>query len=168
MKFNTVLAPALMMGGALLFPVQNASAQLPLRAKIGGYMPQSDENGNLSFVGEVDAQIPNFGQGRYLLSAGYISGGGLRLIPVTLGRYFSPPNLLSRATGNVYIGAGLGPYFVRVRNDGDSESKTTLGGYATVGYQFPNPYFLEAKYHLVGKVNGVKPGGLALTVGRRF
>lgn len=53
--------------------------------------------------------------------------------------------------------------------NGDSHDKTTLGGFGQIGYQFPNPYFVEAKYQaVVGKADGLTPNGLLLFVGRRF
>ncbi len=42
-----------------------------------------------------------------------------------MGRYFAPPNPASSLTGNVYFGAGLGPYFLRASNGGGSTSKTS-------------------------------------------
>ncbi len=148
---------------------------IPVRAKIGILQRTGDAKalaGGTAFNIEADVAIPNLGQGKYLVSAGYSqssgNGGKLRMIPVTIGRYFSPPNPLQSATGNVYFGAGLGPYFVRASNGARSENKTTVGGYGVVGYQFPKQFFVEAKYHIVGSVAGVNPGGLALMVGTRF
>ncbi len=83
-------------------------------------------------------------------------------------RLFSPPNPARGVTGNVYFGAGLGAYFLKATAPGVSESKTRPGLFGVVGYQFPNPFFLEAKYHLTGKVAGVSANGLALMVGRHF
>lgn len=168
MKHTDLLVPALLALGALNCAPRSAQAQLALRGKLGAYLPRDRDTSRTAFLGEADAILPNFGAGRYVVSAGYIQGGGLRIVPLTIGRYFSPPNPLGSITGNVYAGVGLGPYFVRASSNGDSQSKTTLGGYAVVGYQLPNPYFVEAKYHLVGKVGGVRPSGLALAVGRRF
>ena len=151
------------------------TGRLPVRAKIGVLLRSGDAKdlaGGTAFNIEADVAIPNLGQGKYLVSAGYSqsssNGGKLRMIPVTIGRYFSPFNPLKSATGNVYFGAGLGPYFVRASDGVRSESKTTIGGYGVVGYQFPQKYFIEAKYHVVGSVAGVNPGGLALMIGTKF
>ena len=148
---------------------------IPVRAKIGVLLHSGDAKdlaGSTAFNIEADVAIPNLGQGKYLVSAGYSqsssNGGKLRVIPVTIGRYFSPFNPLKSATGNVYFGAGLGPYFVRASDGVRSESKTTIGGYGVVGYQFPRKYFVEAKYHVAGSVAGVNPGGLALMIGTKF
>ena len=71
-------------------------------------------------------------------------------------------------TGNIYAGAGLGAYLVRAQTPVASESKTTVGGFGVVGYQFPSKLFVEAKYHIAGRVNGARPGGLAVMVGTSF
>ena len=65
---------------------------------------------------------------------------------------------------------GIGAYFLQGDDGiGSSESKTTFGGFAQAGYQFPNPYFVEAKYQLVAeKADGLSANGLMLFVGRRF
>ncbi len=149
---------------------------VPVRAKIGAFFPQgSGQNigGSTAFDLEADIAIPSLGAGRTFATIGYeqgsSNGGKLRVIPVTIGRFFSPPNPAKSLTGNVYLGAGLGPYFVRASNAvGGSESKVTVGGFGVVGYQFPNPYFIEAKYHVAGKVSGINPGGFALLIGRHF
>lgn len=156
--------------------VAQVTGLIPLRAKIGVLMPRSsakDFAGSTHLNGEVDVRIPHLGAGETFLTAGYSEGSRngrkLRMIPVTLTRLFGPPNPLAGATGNVYFGAGAGPYFVRARGGGVSDSATKLGGFGLLGYQFPNKFFVEAKYHLVsGKVAGVRPNGLALLVGRSF
>lgn len=139
-------------------------------------MPQDSDtrrfSGSTQFNIEADLALPNIGLGKYFVSAGYSqgsrNGNKLRVVPVTIGRMFSPINPARSITGNVYFGAGLGPYFLRASNGVASASKTTIGAYGVVGYQLPNPYFVEAKYHLTGKVAGINPSGLAVMVGRRF
>jgi hypothetical protein len=149
---------------------------IPVRVKLGVLYPTDSTTrtatGSVHLGGEVDVALPKLLGGKYIVSAGYFNGsdGGnkLRMIPVTIGRYFQPPNPAKSLTGNVYAGAGIGAYFVRGQVGGVSDSKTTIGGYGSVGYQFPNPFFVEAKYHIAGKVNGLRPGGLTLMVGRHF
>ena len=149
---------------------------IPVRAKLGILYPTStttrNATGSVHLGGEVDVALPKLFGGKYFVTAGYFdgsdSGNKLRMIPVTIGRYFQAPNPAKSLTGNVYAGAGLGAYFVRGQVGGVSDSKTTVGGYGAVGYQFPNPYFIEAKYHIAGKVNGLRPGGVTLMVGRHF
>jgi hypothetical protein len=172
---TVALGAALFSAAALPAGAQDTGL-IPVRAKIGALYPTNgntrDLTGNFHLGGEVDVAIPRFLGGRYIASVGYTQGseGGnkLRMIPVTIGRYFQPPNPAKGLTGNVYTGLGVGAYFVKGTVGGVSDNKTTLGGYGVVGYQFPNPYFVEAKYHLVGKVNGLRPGGLAVMVGRHF
>lgn len=149
---------------------------IPVRAKLGLLYPSNSNTrnatGSLHLGGEVDVTIPKFLGGRYIASLGITqgsdNGGRVRMIPVTIGRYFQPPNPAKSVTGNVYFGAGAGLYFLNGKVAGVSDSKTSIGGYGVVGYQLPNPYFVEAKYHLTGKVNGLRAGGLAVMVGRHF
>ena len=171
---------ALAVTGALLLGVSAVQAQdtglIPVRAKLGILYPTDtatrNATGSVHLGGEVDVALPKFLGGKYFVSAGYLEGsrGGnkLRMIPLTIGRYFQAPNPAKSLTGNVYAGAGLGAYLVRGQVGAVSDSKTTIGGYGAVGYQFPNPYFIEAKYHIAGKVNGLRPGGLTLMAGRHF
>ena len=174
------IAGALTLAGLSFGAARPAQAQdtglIPVRAKIGGIYPTSgdtrDLTGSAHFGGEVDVALPKLLGGKYLISAGFFqgseSGNKLRMIPLTIGRYFQPPNPAKALTGNVYTGVGLGAYFLKGQVGAVSDSKVVPGGYGVVGYQFPNPYFVEAKYHLVGKVSGLRPGGLAIMVGRHF
>jgi hypothetical protein len=152
---------------------QPAAAQtggiLPLRIKAGVLLP---EDGGTAFNGEVDLAIPTLGAGRTLITAGYAegkeNGRRLRIIPVTVARIFSPPNPAAGVTGNIYFGLGVGAYFLRASGGGVSEEKTRVGGFGVAGYQFPSTFFVEAKYHVAGKVAGLSPNGVALLLGRRF
>jgi hypothetical protein len=150
---------------------------VPVRAKVGVFLPRGDARdfaGSTHFNAEADVTVPIalFGPGRTVVTAGFYQGSDdgrkLRMIPVTIGKVFSPPNPAGRITGNVYFGAGVGAYFLRASDDGDSESKTRPGAYAMAGYQFPSAFFVEAKYHVVGSVGGISPNGLAIMVGRQF
>jgi len=149
---------------------------VPVRVKLGVLLPQDNDTkdfaGSTHLNGEVDVSLPNFGQGKYIFTAGYSQGsrdgGKLRVIPLTVARVFGPPNPLSGIIGNVYFGVGAGAYLLKASSAGDSESKTTIGGFGVIGYQFPNPYFVEAKYHVAGSVRGISPNGLAILVGRHF
>jgi len=70
-----------------------------------------------------------------------------------------------------FVGAGLGAYILQFRdngqNSGDSESK--FGGSFFGGAEFFTSKTVsvkaEARYHIVPKVNGFNPSGLALTIG---
>ena len=179
-KTIAAMAGALALAGLTLGAARPASAQdtglIPVRAKIGVLMPTAggtrDATGSVHFGAEADVALPRLFGGKYMISAGIFqgsdSGNKLRMIPVTIGRFIQAPNPAKSLTGNIYGGLGVGAYFVRAEVAGASDSKVTIGGYGSVGYQFPNPYFIEAKYHLVGKVNGLRPGGLMVAVGRHF
>lgn len=179
MKQAWTTVAALAVCGSLGLGVKPAAAQgtglIPVRAKIGVFLPQGDAKdfaGSTHFNGEIDVSPPNLGQGKFTFTAGYYQGSEnghkLRMVPITVGRTFAPPNPVSGVTGNPYFGLGAGPYFLRASGAGASESKTTIGGFGMAGYQFPNKFFVEAKYHLAGKVAGISPRGLALMVGRSF
>ena len=70
-----------------------------------------------------------------------------------------------------FAGAGLGIYFVQAKDDGESvgDSETKVGATLFGGAEFftsPSVSIKgEARYHIVGDVFGVNPGGLALSVG---
>ena len=177
----SLFIPAVAVCGAALIPARAAHAQgvglLPLRVKIGAVLPTQSETkdraGDIIPAAELDVRIPKLfsgGKGGTYASIGYQDRGGLRTIPLTLSRTFAPINPLKAATGNPYFGLGIGAYFLNGDNGiGASKSKTTFGGFAQAGYQFPNPYFIEAKYQLVaGKADGLSPNGLVLFVGRKF
>ena len=158
-------------GAALLTP-RLAHAQstglFPFRAKIGALLPSNsatqDRAGNTIPAAELDIKIPRFLGGSFA-SIGYQDRGDLRTIPLTISRTYGPANPLQAVTGNLYFGLGAGVYFL----NGNSSSKTTVGGFGQIGYQFPNPYFVEAKYQaVIGKADGLTPNGLLLFVGRRF
>lgn len=177
-NWKAVVTLAVVVGGCTTF-MKLAAAQVTdlvsVRGKVGVFLPRGDARdfaGSTHFNAEVDVAVPFLGAGRTFVSAGYYQGseGGrkLRMIPLTIGKVFSPPNPASGITGNLYFGAGVGAYLLRASGHGDSESKTRPGAFAMAGYQFPNAYFVEAKYHIVGSVGGVSPRGLALMVGRSF
>jgi hypothetical protein len=75
--------------------------------------------------------------------------------------------------GNVhpFLGAGIGLYFVQPKDNGESigDSETKLGATLFGGAEFfTGPTFSvkgEARYHIVGDVFGLNPGGLAVTIG---
>ena len=153
-----------------------AQAQSSFDVKVGIFAPTSgqlrDNSGSTDFDVEGEYHIPNFGQGHYVVSTGYLqnfnSGGRLRVIPLTVGRISSPWNPAGGVTGHVYYGYGIGAYFLHAANNGVSDSNTRLGGYGLVGYHFPSAYFVEAKYIATGKVLGTDVNGIALLVGRNF
>lgn len=70
-----------------------------------------------------------------------------------------------------FVGAGLGTYFLQERDNGNNfgDSETKLGGTVFAGAEFftSNTFAVkgEARYHIVQKVRGFNPSGLALTIG---
>lgn len=72
-----------------------------------------------------------------------------------------------------FVGAGLGTYFLQVRDSGHNvgESETKLGGTIFGGLEFfTSDTFAvkgEARYHIVTKWGGYNPSGLALTIGAK-
>ena len=177
MSLRFCLLPATLAAIVALLPARAARAQstglLPLRVKVGALLPSNsstkDRAGSVIPAAELDLRIPRFLGGSFA-SIGYQDRGGLRTVPITISRTFGPANPLQAVTGNVYFGVGAGVYLLQGDDGiGSSRSKTTLGGFGQVGYQFPNPYFVEAKYQaVVGKADGLTPNGLLLFVGRRF
>ncbi len=175
---TSLLIPAIALCGAALLPARAAQAQdtglLPVRVKIGALLPTDsttkDQAGDIIPAAELDVKIPRLFGGNTFASIGYQDRGGLRTVPLTISRTFGPKNPLKIVTGNPYFGLGAGVYFLNGDDGvGSSESKTTVGGFAQAGYQFPNPYFIEAKYQLVAqKADGLSANGLLLFVGRRF
>ncbi len=175
MKFPVLLGACA--ASAALIGAHPAQAQstglLPFRAKVGALFPTDtntrDRAASTILAGELDLKIPRFLGGSFA-SIGYQDGGGLRTIPITISRTYGPANPLKAVTGNVYFGLGAGVYFLQGDDGiGSSHSKTTLGGFGQIGYQFPNPYFIEAKYQgVIGKADGLTPNGLLVFVGRRF
>ena len=167
-------------GGALLLSARPAQAQLgsplPIRAKLGVLLLQDGDTkdfaGDVLYGGEIDVTAPLPGAGQTVFTAGYFEGrrGGrtYRVIPLTVSQVYSPPNPAAGLTGNVYFGVGAGAYLLRASGNGESENKTTFGGFALAGYQFPSALFVEGKYHLAGGVNGLSPNGLSIMLGRRF
>lgn len=172
---------AFLLAGAALFascPAARAQGSIiPVRVKVG-ILNASDGDvrrsvGTPLFQGEVDVALPSTSPGKTYVSVGYMerrkNGGTFRVVPLTISRVYSPPNPASRLTGNVYTGAGIGAYLLHASGGGDSENKTTIGGFVVVGYQFPTPYFVEAKYHqTAGGVKSLSPNGLAISAGYRF
>jgi hypothetical protein len=170
---------ALALSSVLVAPSAHAQSTgiLPVRIKIGALLPT--QSAARTFAGsvvpsaEVDVRIPSFLGGSFAsigIQERSKSGGRLRVIPLTISRTFSPPNPAGRITGNVYGGLGAGLYFLNARGDtGTSVSRTTLGGFAQIGYQTPSKFFIEAKYQLTAqRASGVSPNGLLLFVGRSF
>jgi hypothetical protein len=74
-------------------------------------------------------------------------------------------------TVHPFVGAGVGAYFVQRKENGESvgDSETKLGATLFGGAEFFTGRTVsvkgEARYHLIGDVFGLNPGGLAVTIG---
>jgi hypothetical protein len=70
-----------------------------------------------------------------------------------------------------FAGVGLGAYFIQAKDNGQTigDSRTRLGGNLLAGVEFftSNRFSVkgEGRYHIVSKVDGYNPSGLALTIG---
>jgi hypothetical protein len=70
-----------------------------------------------------------------------------------------------------FVGVGIGTYFLQFRDNGNNagDSRTKIGGTLFGGVEFftSNTFAVkgEARYHVVSKVDGFNPSGLALTIG---
>ena len=181
-KIGTMTAALLLAGGSWLGASGTAHAQLgksplPLRIKAGVLLPSDGDTkdfaGSTLYGVEADLSVPLPGAGQSTFTAGYFegrkNGRTFRVIPLTISQIFSAPNPASGLTGNLYYGLGTGVYLLRASGNGDSEDKTTFGGFGVVGYQLPSgAFFIEGKYHVAGSVAGLSPRGLSFTLGRRF
>ena len=180
-QIRTAVILAAVLGGAAFLGGKPAWAQvgspIPIRLKLGVLLPQDGDTkravGDSLFGAEIDFTIPVPGAtGRTVLSAGYFerskSGGKFRVVPLTVSQVFSPPNPAAALTGNVYYGLGLGMYLLRASSGGVSDEATRFGGFVVAGYQFPNAYFVEGKYHVAGDVAGLSPNGITVMLGRRL
>lgn len=185
--------------GVLVAAPRAAQAQgrtlFPIRLKLGVYLPSDKDTRNISssrhLSGEVEVALNRTGSsgGQTLLSVGYSYKSGsdfesqssYQVIPVSLTQIISPPKRAGRATSNIYYGAGVGLYFVRVFDTVDttrltpsstfvySKRRTLIGASIVAGYQTPSSFFIEGKYHIVtGTVEGYSPNGLSLFVGVRL
>lgn len=181
MSLKLRLPLGLALGTLALVAPRPAQAQttglIPLRVKVGAALPSSgttrENAGSVVPAAEVDVRIPRFLGGSYF-TAGIQSrshnGGHLNVIPLTISRTFQPGNPVDALTGSPYFGIGAGAYLLNGKKAGnDSDSNVTVGGFGQAGYQFPNKFFVEAKYQLVaGRANGLSANGLLLFVGRSF
>jgi len=150
---------------------------LPVRVKIGALLPSQSSAktyaGSVVPAAEVDVRIPKFLGGSYA-TIGYQergrNGGKLRVVPITISRTFSPNNPAGIVTGNVYFGVGAGAYLLNGEGaTGNSVSRTTLGGFAQIGYQSPAKFFVEAKYQITAqRAAGLSPNGVLVFVGTTF
>jgi len=94
------------------------------------------------------------------VQAGSKDGKHNTIIPITIGEELGLNNKSPLATGNAYVGAGVGAYVI---NQSGISTATRLGGYVDVGYNATQAVFVEGKYQWVDHGSGPM-----LNLGYRF
>ncbi|MBC8135985.1 MAG: hypothetical protein H8F28_08885 [Fibrella sp.] len=157
----------------------------PGRLKIGAFFPQekalrdSTEDVFISLGASVD--LPAQGTTRpfapelYLDSAFHVeeddneasfvgAGIGFRFYPGAK-EGFAVTRLSSP---RLFVGAGVGAYFLRYDIDGVQDDDVKFGGKATIGLDFVEDWALEANYTFTGELNDVEFGGPSVLLSYRF
>lgn len=67
-----------------------------------------------------------------------------------------------------YLTGRIGPYWGRIRDAADSESKIGLNANAELGLLFNETFYIEARYDIFSKLAGVTLDGLSITAGVRL
>ncbi|MBC7804556.1 MAG: hypothetical protein H7145_00195 [Akkermansiaceae bacterium] len=160
-------------------PAENQSEK-PIRIQLGVFLPSDhsirDRTGDAYFSAGLGydlkalsrrADRSEFQSGPYLDFASR-ERGGFQLTDVAVGLqsrvYFAPKSRL-----RPYVGAGLGGYYIKYRQEnGSDDRKFTLGGKAILGLQDRSGLYFETNYTLIEKVRGDLPGGFNLQLGYRF
>jgi hypothetical protein len=149
----------------------NVTELVPLRVKLGVLQPQgrtAETFGSQHYGVQVDIAGSKQADAT-TLSVGYFqarrNGQSMRTIPVLLTKTSEGSSPVSGLTG-FYSGTGFGIYFIDAAGSG---LKQRFGGYFSGGYRVSGGFYVEAQYHLIsGNVNGFRPNGLAILLGRRF
>ena len=74
----------------------------------------------------------------------------------------------STSYGQVYVGAGLGAYFLNASGFFGTSNNTRFGGKVFVGLDLTQGFFLEGGYTYIGSVQGINPSGFMASVGYKF
>jgi opacity protein-like surface antigen len=91
----------------------------------------------------------------------------LRQIPLRVDANYN----WERGKWHPFVGAGFGAYFVQVRNNGEAfgESETAPGFNLGGGIEYFTGRTVsikgEARYHVIGDVQGLSPSGMVFTGG---
>ncbi len=157
----------------------------PGRLKIGAFFPQekslrdATESVFISLGASVD--LPPRGITRpftpeiYIDSAfhieednneaSFVAGGiGFRFYPGA-----KPGFAVTRLSRpRLFVGAGVGAYFLRYDINGVEEDDVKFGGKATLGLDLVNDWALEANYTFTGELNDVGFGGPSVLLAYRF
>ena len=144
----------------------------PTAVSVGAYWPKDDDakrGGSTQIDGDLRYHVPVKDNPitvphSTVLSVGVQAGskGGRHntIIPITIGEELGLNNKSPLATGNGYVGAGVGAYII---NQSGISTAARLGGYVSAGYNFSPAVFGEAKYQFVDHGSGP-----LLNVGYRF
>ena len=157
----------------------------PGRLKVGLFFPQSSDlrdataSTYFSFGGSLD--LPPRGITRpftpelYLDSAFRVddSNNEASLIGGGIGFRFYPgakPGAMARTLNNprLFVGGGVGAYFLRYDIGTASESGVTFGGKASLGLDFEGDWSLEGTYTFVGELENTSFSGFGVLLGYRF
>jgi len=144
----------------------------PTSLSVGAYWPSSDDakrGGSTQIDADLRYHVPvkdnpiTVPHSTVLdigIQAGSKNGNHNTIIPITIGEELGLNNKSPLATGNGYVGAGVGAY---VLNQSGLSTATRLGGYVDAGYNFTQAVFVEGKYQWVDHGSGPM-----LNVGYRF
>ncbi len=156
----------------------------PSRFKIGGFFPDGkslrEHTESVLIALGASLDLPAHGKTRALTPELFIDsafstgknnraslvgvGAGVRLYPGAKNGF-----AVTRLNHPVlYVGAGLGEYFLHYRLDGASASGSKFGGKATIGLDFTDAWGFEANYSFIGKVGDVNFSGPAILAAYRF
>lgn len=161
------------------------SYRKPGRLKIGAFFPQEETLTNntedvfLSLGASVD--LPARGATRpftpelYLDASFHIeedaneasligAGIGVRLYPGAKPGF----SVAKLSRPRLFVGAGVGAYFLRYDINNVKQDAVKLGGKVTLGLDFVDDWSLEANYTFTGKLNDVGFGGPAVLLSYRF
>jgi hypothetical protein len=160
------------------FDAETFKVLKPFRIKLGAFFPTDgdvrDSLGDVFFSYGVSYDFLKTKTANPVIIGAYLDGynkskSGARINSIGIGpslRYYFNP-VVANPT-RVYAGAGIGPYFINTKGNGNSENDTKLGGKVYGGVEFGPGFFGEVDYTLIGESHGVNPSGFNLSVGYRF
>lgn len=163
--------------GASVTASAQTSVSQPIRVEIGGFFPTSSTvTGTLrktALYGGASYDLYTLGTkaspintGIYV-DASYNSSGGIHLTQVGVGaegRVYAS----NTSYGQLFVGAGVGAYFLNSNGFFGSSNNTRIGGKVFVGYDLTQGFYVEGGYTLIGDVNGVNPSGFQAAIGYKF
>ena len=101
------------------------------------------------------------------VETGSRSGNRSTVVPLTAGLLVGLNGLSPNAGGSIFAGGGVGVYFLNHHRSGSGLNQlgtsTRFGGYGELGYNLTGLVFVDAKYQIVDRANGV-----SASVGLRF